>query len=304
MNITGLENNYYFSGNDIWVKFSDFIAEPLRLEVKVTNNSTGLFIPALKLYSPDDVYECNISLPVRALQPDPDHLDMNTMCSYTFEIKAFFKDTSILPTISIVENKQFIRGGRNKLNSREWHAASGDKLLIGKWLTWAGVELPFNFKPVKIVGIYLMPFNPSASESYLMPVRGMCSPTTVKFLNSEGGYQFYIFEHTERTIKTKGKGSVSRTGYSLRADRSRSIGRTEEEIITLKTRTPKAVQDVFIDLIKSNDILLYDPSGVDDLSRWHRVELDQSNEATLNTVDGMYENEVDFKVPNYVNRDL
>lgn len=301
MTVSGLENNYYLSGNDIWIKIYGFATQPQRVEIIVTNNTTGVALPALRLFSPNPVLSCNISLAVRALQPDPDHISLNTMSSYSFEFKAFFNDTEETETVDILD-KYFIRGGVNKANTREWYLSTGDDLLINKWLRWDGVTLPS--MPHRIQINALIPFNPPAAKSFSMRVRGMCTPTIIKFLNSLGGYQFYVFEFAERRLKTKGKGSVSRISYRLRDDRSRSIGRTEEELLILKTKTPEEVQDVYEDLIRSNDVLLYDPAGTDDLSRWHRLELDQANDALLNSRDRYYDNEAAFKLPNYVNRDL
>ena len=302
MTVSGLENNYYLAGNDIWIQVYGFSTQPQRIEISVTNNTTGVTLPVLRLFSPNTVYSCNISLPVRALQPDPNHISPNTMSSYTFTFTAYYGDPGVEDEAITVSDKYFIRGGVNKANTQEWYLSSGTNLLINKWLKWEGVTLPS--QPHRIQAGAITTFSPSASQSFDMRIRGMCTPTIIKFLNSLGGYQYYVFEFAEKKLKTKGKGSVSRMAYRLRADRSRSIGRTEEEILILKTRTPEAVQDVYEDLIRSNDVLLYDPAGTDDASRWHRLELDQSNDAILNNRDRYYENEASFKLPNYVNRDL
>lgn len=302
MTVSGLGNNYYLAGNDIWIQVYGFSTQPQRIEISVTNNTTGVTLPVLRLFSPNTVYSCNISLPVRALQPDPNHISPNTMSSYTFTFTAFYADPEVEDEVQTVSDKYFIRGGVNKSNTQEWYLSSGNNLLVNKWLVWEGVSLPS--QPVRIQGANLVSFSPLATDSYRMPVRGMCTPTIIKFLNSLGGYQYYIFEFAEKQLKTKGKGSVSRLAYRLRADRSRAIGVTEEEVLNLKTRTPEAAQDVYEDLLRSHDILLYDPAGTDDASRWHRLEVTQSNDAVLNNRDRYYDNEATFKLPNYVNRDL
>ena len=301
MTVSGLENNYYLSGNDIYIKLQGFAAQPQRIEVFVINNTTGEALPPLKLYSPSLIYSCNISLAVRALQPEPNHLNINTMSLYSFVFTAYFEGTDVTE-VAEVENRYFIRGGVNKAGSAEWFMPAGSELLVCKWITWQGVDLPS--LPHRIQGAYLVEYIPQFSQYFVMPMRGMCSPTIIKFLNSKGSYQYYIFEFAERKLKTKGKGQVARASYSLRGDRSRSIGKTDEEMLILKSKTPEAVQDVYMDMIRSNDILLFDPAGNDDLSRWHRLELDQTNDAVLNNRDRNYDNEAVFRLPQYVNRDL
>ena len=124
-----------------------------------------------------------------------------------------------------------------------------------------------------------------------------------KFLNSLGGYQFWIFESWEIKKKAKPKKSIGRYTTRLRQNRSKTIGLTSDVSLTLKTKTPIDCQPIINDLIDSPDVLMYDPSGDDTDSRWYRLELD-SNDAVLNNADRVYLNEISFNMPNYINRDL
>mgnify|MGYP007017073019 FL=1 len=145
-------------------------------------------------------------------------------------------------------------------------------------------------------------------------VPGLCDYRIIKFLNSLGAYQFYVFEGSEIQTDSKPKKNISRPTYRLRESGVRSLGTETEEILVLKTKTPGAIQAVIQDLVKSQDVLLYEPGSVevspyespgvaDNDSRWHRLEL-MSNDAYKSTKDGSYQNEIKFRFPNYINRDF
>ena len=318
MTITGLENNYYLSGNDIWIQVDDLDNPaniPLKLELECSNTSTGEILGLLRLYpSPGKVFRFNISLPVRALQPEPDHITLNTMQLYSIKFTLIFAadpTTAITPEPQIITlDKYFIRGGRDKRATNEWFLTSTSPLIVGVWIKWAGITLPGFAK--RIQGSEIVDFVPS--DAYEMMVPGLCDYRIIKFLNSLGAYQFYIFEGSEIQTDSKPKKNISRPTYRLRQSGVRSLGTETEEVIVLKTKTPGAIQAVIQDLIKSQDVLLYEPDSMiispyepagtgDADSRWHRLEL-MSNDAYKSTKDGSYQNELKFRFPNYINRDL
>ena len=318
MTITGLENNYYLSGNDIWIQVDDLDTPdniPLKLELECSNTSTGQSLGLLKLYpSPGKVFRFNVSLPIRALQPEPDHITLNTMQLYSLKLTLSFAAdpiTAITPEPQIITlDKYFIRGGRDKRATNEWFLTSTSPLIVGDWIKWAGITLPGFAK--RIQGTEIVDFVPS--DAYEMLVPGLCDYRIIKFLNSLGAYQFYIFEGSEIQTDSKPKKNISRPTYRLRQSGVRSLGTDTEEILVLKTKTPGAIQAVIQDLIKSQDVLLYEPDSMiispyepagtgDADSRWHRLEL-MSNDAYKSTKDGSYQNELKFRFPNYINRDL
>ena len=323
MTITGLENNYYLSGNDIWIQVDTPDNIPLKLELECSNASTGQSLGLLKLYpSPGKVFRFNVSLPIRALQPEPDHITLNTMQLYSLKFTLSFAAdpiTAITPESQIITlDKYFIRGGRDKRATNEWFLTSTSTLIVGDWIKWAGITLPGFAK--RIQGSEIVDFVPS--DAYEMLVPGLCDYRIIKFLNSLGAYQFYIFEGSEIQTDSKPKKNIYRPTYRLRESGVRSLGTDTEEILVLKTKTPGAIQAVIQDLIKSQDVLLYEPDNLgadwepfdpetptlpayppDNDSRWHRLEL-MSNDAFKSTKDGSYQNELKFRFPNYINRDL
>lgn len=303
MTITGLENNYYLAGNGIWIQISNFPKVPIRLELKVTNINTSVSYPLLRLY-PDqnNVFQCNICQAVRPLQPYPNHITVNTLQNYRMEFTVTFEDNT---TEATTLEKYFIRGGRTKNSIDEWYLQNGQKLVIGTWVDWRGIMLPGYAN--KIQEGLIVNYIPPATETYKMILPSGCNAMIIKFRNSLGGYQYWVFETYEIKPKIKGKNTIYQIPHRLRDDASLNTGIDASEEITLKTKTPAELQPIILDLIKSPEILMYNPdgrSGVDDLSSWTRLELSNSNDAILNSNDMSYANELTYILPNYINRDL
>lgn len=302
MDILGLENNYYLAGNSIWIQISNFLKVPIRLELKVTNTNNSVSYPLLRLY-PDqnNIFQCNISQAIRPLQPYPNHITLNALQNYELEFKVVFEDnTSEIVTI----NRYFIRGGRPKNNVDEWYLTDGQKLVIGKWVEWRDIVLPSYAN--KIQGSIITNYIPPISETYNMILPSRCNAKIIKFRNSLGGYQYWIFESWEIKIKAKGKNTIYQIPYRLRGDDSLNTGLDTSKEIILKSKAPAELQPIIIDLIQSSEVLMFNPeggAGIDVLSIWTRLEL-ANNEAILNSNDMSYTNELTYILPDYVNRDL
>lgn len=302
MGIDGLENNYYLSGNDIWVRVTSADERtPLRLDLFVANDNTLSSLPPFRMYpSPSLEIKFNLSLPVRALQLNPDQISpIKNINKILLTFNLTYTDNT---TETVEMELYFLRGGVNKRGADNWYLSSSAPLIVGKWIEWSGVVLPGQAS--RIQGGDIVPFIPTGDMLYRYFLPGNCNYKIVKFLNSLGGYQFFLFEYNERELKTKGMGTLPIIADALRFDNSRSIGIEEEETINFKCKTPAEVQEVFLDLSKSIDVYLYHPDGVDEFGKWERLEIAGSNKAVLNSMDMTYLNEISFKIPNYVNREL
>lgn len=301
MTVHGLENNYYLSGNDIWITVDSFAETPVRLQIQFTNDTTpadsGIFV----LYpNPSTlVFKFNISNLIRSIQPRPNHITPNSLQQYTLNFDVTLDDTTH-ETLEL--EKYFIRGGRDKSGAATWNLEDGDKLIIGKWVEWTGLTLPT--LPYKIQDSILVNYVPGIDETYIMRNYG-CNYTIVKFRNSLGGYQYWVFETKEVTSQVKDKESIVLVAVDLDEDRFLNVGTEETMSITLRTKTPVDLQDIIIDLVKSPEVLIYDPlgTGVNDSSSWSRMRV-TSNSVNINTIDRVYNNDIKFTIPAYINRDL
>lgn len=293
MTITGLEHNYYLAGNDIWIKIRDFVNTPEKLEIKVKNIGEGKELPNFTLYpSPNNDFHFNICLPIRALFPEPEHLGnpLNTLQEFELIFTATLEDEE--KDVRIF-SKYFIRGGVEKHTAKNWYLNENDPLIIQNWVQWEGVESPF--LPQRIEDESIKEFTPD--EVRKIKLNGNCEYKIIKFLNSHGGYQYWVFEHFELKIKTKAEKTIPRIAQHLQEDNFRNLGIKSETQISLYTKTPKDLQPIITDLIQSIDVLLYNPSGTDNNSKWQRLIID-NNETLYNSFEAKYENKIAFSFSN------
>ncbi|MDV4023895.1 hypothetical protein CMT52_17475 [Elizabethkingia anophelis] len=146
-------------------------------------------------------------------------------------------------------------------------------------------------------------FEPTKEDIFNIYIPSNCDYKIVKFLNSLGGYQFYVFEKFEIKSKTKSGKTIPKITGALRQDNFRNLSIDTERTITFKTRTPFNVQEVITDLISSLEVYLYNPDGEDDNAKWERLKL-ENNDSIENNYDRMYENNIEYSFSNYITRTL
>lgn len=298
MTITGLENNYYLSQNDIWISLNGFSDPVSVLELKVTNLTTGKELPVFKLSpSPANDFEFNICVPVSALFPIPDHININTMQSFQFDFTAKFIDTEIADDISTL-TKYFVLGGRNKDGNAEWYLSASEELVVGKWIEWSGITLPSY--PQRIQGATIVDFAPS--NVYTKTLKD-CDYKLLKFRNSIGGYQYFLFEKFEIKPKSRAGKTIPKSANRLRVDNFRNLPNQTTRSIELFTKTPFEIQEVFSDLVDSNEVYLYNPLGSDENAKWELLQL-ENNDSAENNFDRVYENKIEYSFSTYINKKI
>ena len=295
MVLQGLENNYYLAGNDIWLHLYSISSPALKLELTCTNLTTSETLKKLTLYpSPDNEFRFNISEPVRALFPEPNHIVNNNLQQISFAFKVSYVDTNITAS-EFSEVKYFVRGFRKKQGTKDWFLQPSEELVIKPWSQWIGVTFPG----------YAQRLQSSLITSYVpgqIKVNRLndCSYKIIKFLNSLGGYQFYVFENWKIKPKAKSKGYVQRVQHRLRENNFKSLGSEISEVIEFQAKTPYEMQGIINDLVMSSEVYLYDPEGDDDNSKWIMLDYD-SNSAEENNQDLSYDNKLSYNIINNVN---
>lgn len=295
MTINGLENNYYLIQNDIWVVINGFtdIVSKVIIDFKniiTTEELKGFDCSA----SPDNDCVFNVCLPIRALMPEPDHVTNNNLQQFQIKITAKFKNATITDQVVTI-NKYFIRGGRNKLGVNEWYLNNNDFLVVGKWIS-GGISWTALSGPQKISGNSIIEDNTLPGVS--VQERKSCKGILIKYLNSLGGYQYFYFDRYEDKSKSKTLKTVQRIATTLRKDNFQNIGYDETITRTLFVFTEKKLQENFIDLVRSPQLFFYNPSGDDNDSKWQLIRLDD-NSSLWNNYENLYENKVEFTMPNY-----
>jgi len=235
--ISGLNADRYLINNPIWVDFNNISAN-----TKYVIVSTAVLIGAgpaatygtptsLRFY-PNAARKIYFDLAelVKSFFPEPQHPDgylANASLLGTNYLKVKITIQSVLTTGQAVTHtsyvKNFMRGGSESYRTNEILAVSAVLKESSKLPRWAGYPLAkyaldtsANIRYYSII---------SAEETVQRKVIG-CNPVYIRFLNTKGGYSFWLFEQFELKKKSKKPDTVKdRT-------RTRSLGNeTEWELI-------------------------------------------------------------------------
>ncbi|WP_312303873.1 hypothetical protein [Chryseobacterium sp.] len=298
MTINGLENNYYLTQNDIWVKITGFTEVVSKVVIDFKNLTTGKELNGFECSaSPDNDCFFNVCFPVRALMPEPDQSSINSLQNFQIKITAKFRNTALSDEVSTV-TKYFIRGGRDKSGVYEWYLRDGDYLISNYWIT-GGVSWSAFGQPLRISGGSLAEDSSYALKTAQEERKG-CDGILIKYLNSLGGYQYFYFDRYEIKNKSKAGKTVNRITTRLRNDNFQNTGYEETRTMTLYSFTEKKLQPNFEDLIRSLQLFYFDSEGDDTASQWHLFKLDD-NSSVFNNYEHVYENKIEFTLPNYRN---
>lgn len=296
MILTGLENNYYLSNNDINVTVSGTSLPSVYIDVAARNETTGAEIGPLRPYpNLQNEYTFNICALVRSVMPEPDHVIINTLNLITIRVTATLNNGT---TENLTISRYFVWGGINKKATTEWYLTNSQPLKVGVWPVWPGITLPTG--AYRIQGSAIVEYDPV--DTWDVPTPNRCDCKIVRFLNRYGGYQYWVFESYTEIDDSKGGKSKLLPARKLRDNISRQLSVTSERQIVLRSNVPIIFADLMRDLQRSNDLYMYDPDGNDWASHWQRIELAGSNKLETNNVKGVINAEVTVNLPEYVNR--
>ncbi|WBV60228.1 hypothetical protein PFY12_14465 [Chryseobacterium camelliae] len=296
MTVNGLENNYYLTQNDIWVVINGFTNVVAKVILDFKNLTTNQELNGFECSSsPDNDCSFNVCFPIRALMPELNHIVNNNLQQFQIKITAKFQDTAIADEIQTII-KHFIRGGKRKSGTNEWYLENGQYLIVGKWINGGKSWNALSF-PEKIDGSNIIQ-DPLWIGKTIVHERKGCEGIVIKYLNSLGGYQYFYFDRYEDKFKTKASKPVQRIATRLRKDNFQNTGYEETFTRTLYAYTEKELQENFQDLVRSPQLFFYDPSGTDNDSMWQLIKLDD-NTSDWNNYENVFENKVEFTMPNY-----
>lgn len=295
MTVNGLENNYYLTQNDIWVVVNGFtnVVAKVILDFKnlITNQELNGFECSA---SPDNDCMFNACFVIRSLMPEPNHITNNNLQSFQIKITAKFQNTAIADEVQTI-TKYFVRGGKRKSGNDEYFIQN-DFLVVGKWIS-GGTSWTALSGPQKILLNAIVEDNTYQNTIQVQERKG-CEGILIKYLNSIGGYQYFYFDRYEDKLKTKASKPVQRIATRLRKDNFQNTGYEETLTRTLYAYSDKELQENFQDLVRSPHLFFYDPAGSDNDSKWHLIRLDD-NTSDWNNYENVFENKVEFTLPNY-----
>jgi len=252
LSVTGLEKDFYYANNTIFVQINE--SAPFDyFTVKIGSFETMTLTPI------SGKVRIDISSYIKSLLPKLN--GDNNLISMSINVMSHLKllnATQIVSSTTIT--KYFLRGGIRG-NRSNVNAQPNVNLKVTENLPyWKGY-----FRTVSFIDTLRNPN--TIRHSLLNPdtIRGVeqrkikgCNPTYVMFLNSLGGYSYWMFEGITDQQKNSNLGVINN---NVTID----LGNTFEQEIELYSKVPKAYIALMQDLIISPEIYIYSlgESGVE-----------------------------------------
>lgn len=307
MTIIGLENDYYLAENDIWITV-EFDDEPVKLELLAESVVPALALPVFRFY-PDGNWEVrfNISQIVRAMLRDPMHLSAFNIQQFRFTFNGYFVDP-LMPNEQQVVLKYFVRGGAEREGLKVWHLQENQPMWIGDPIRWIGASETFlmfgNYKvgaSVNLVDLNVPIDIPTEDPDTvpMIPVRIECDYKILKYRNSLGGYEYFLFDRFEENQKSEKGRTIPIPATALAFNNVKNLEAKYTRTIKFFSRTPAEAQNHFSELAKSREVYLYTGTTPMSQASWEPLVLAGSS-SLENNWDKVYHNEIEFEFPNYI----
>lgn len=290
MVVTGLNSNRFLAGNPVPVTItqsSGTFATAAIITMTITKLATHpsdmqYTLPPVKLYPPSDGITFDLAPYIKGLLPEPYVPTTN----YQNPVPNFQRfnitfNESQSDTSAAYLNKAFVRGFKRTKSNQAITLSSGEVLSpsprIPVWPTFPSayftIDATGNIIPSTVVPTDVVKqMNPPAS----------CDPFYVRFLNSLGGYSFWMFNAWEWEANSNSVGVIERTT----SVNNKSLGFREESQVTLDTRVKREFFPLLRDLIVSPVVQVYNQF---ETNGWLKIELQDGSFSENN-----YEDLVEF----------
>lgn len=257
MTVKGLNKDAFFINNPIWVDITYISNQAEYVLVKISEAGNNLVYNYLNLYPVNGNTYFDLSEVVKGYMKEPEHPEslFNGADIETNYIKLLIQfwevDANGTPSNTISFTKDFIRGGEESqghniginyninFNTNYWLTESN---LIP---TWSGYPL-YRYGLVNggtIKAYSIIPNNEKERRKVVS-----CNPLYLRFLNTKGGYSFWLFEKWEIEKKS------NKTEIIPRRKNSGSTGHKLEYTVTVTSRVERRYYKTMRALIQSAEI--------------------------------------------------
>lgn len=212
---------------------------------------------------------------------------------FNFLFTANFKVSDIdFSEVLTVQNRTFYRGGLNNNNFYNHTAAIGRILrkteILPFWNGYPTAEYTIDENR----NIVKNPLMQEVSNKEFRLIHG-CNNQYLKFLNSLGGYSYWLFEGS-----TESK-STSNLGYSNTFNNAVNFGNEVTRNLQLYSKVPSRFYPLIQDLVESPEVYIYNFSDMD----WYPI-INKNNTADKNNAKKSYEVKLNFDVVSNYNPSL
>lgn len=284
MIVSGLNNNRFLTGNGIPVQITPDGGQTFATGTLVTMTISRLAthpgqeiytLPPSKIYPGPNGVTLELSEIIRGLMPYPyvptaayqDPVPNYQNFTFTFE-----EDQT--NTSEVFSNKTFVRGYRRTWTPTAQTLGATELLSpVGTIPFWDGFPIAvFQMDANTISPILVLP---EGLGKRMRPPTA-CEPLYVRFMNSLGGYSFWMFNSWEWGLSSSPSGTIPATGET------KSLGFDQENTITAHGRIKSEHYPLIRDLIASPVIQIYSTGEVPFSQPWTKVEAKQNSFNTSN----------------------
>lgn len=274
MIVTGLNSNRFLIGNPIPITLSleggALFNVASYIEMTITKTATHIgdvtyTLPVIRLHPSPSGLTIDLSPYIKGLMPKPyipTTSYINPIPNYQrFNITFNENQTG---TSNVFLSKTFIRG------FKRYKSNSAITLNIGEELNPADKIPQWGGYPIARFWIDAdsqIQSTTVVDDPYIkrMKVPTACNPFYVRFLNSKGGYSFWMFNSWDWKTKSKELDVIENTVNI----NNQSLGFTEENTVTVDTRVKREFYPLIRDLLVSPVVQVYDQFQMD----WLQIHL-------------------------------
>jgi|AntDeeMinimDraft_5_1070356.scaffolds.fasta_scaffold02216_6 hypothetical protein len=298
MNLSGLSSNFYLANNPIYLSISGIDDRTPYIDyfISVYDNQGSITSTSKpqRSYNLNNTLSVDIAPLIKSFMSEPNHntnyTELNPFPFYFNHIKINitvreyeYKNTVVsdpeggldrivfsteIVNTDTISNKTFIRGGKRTYDNNINLGNATNLIVTDKIPVWSGLPVDYYYTNLQdgIVKTNIIPGELKDERT----VKG-CESIYVKFLNSLGGYSYWLFENSEVQERNSNLGSIRRQLDVL------DLGNESEETITLISKVPQRFMPLMKDLIVSPEIYRYEKEN----QEWHRLSSD-NNRITTN----------------------
>lgn len=207
---------------------------------------------------------------IKGMFPEPHHPETfynNTILERNFQTYDIEVSESVGDTI-LIPNKTFIRGGLEVQRNNVTINSGSTLRVTEKMPVWKG--FPFSKYILSQEGKIEILVSAGFREIELQRSLGR-NPIYVRFLNTMGGYSFWLFENYTEQVSTESQDVIKRR------ERDFHLGSNSNTQITVEGRVKRRYYNIIKSLLKSPEIHIYEKFG----NEWTLCSAD-SNSVDLN----------------------
>lgn len=286
--ITGIEQQTYFINNDIWVEIISTNDQEVEMcDVFPKSLTLNKDYKEIRLYAHQGKIRVNLSPMIKGYFNEPKHNEDYTSDEILtnsnwdkFNLKFVIKKTNTITTIEL--DKIFIRGGLRTTQTNLSIAFEQALRPTEKVAYWE--EYPIAEYVLKERGIVKINRDRISKSNLEKKTYSGCNPVYVKFLNSLGGYSYWLFDKQTNTQTNKNIGVLTSNGAI------RDLGNDTQYSIELSGKVTTYYMPLILDLAISSEIYMY----LKEYNQWERISSMDNTIQTNNFLKG-YPIKLNFK---------